>query len=357
MINVKFTDDINDLVTENLYQWDTYQTLKISGINFDSITPRVHFANKKSKEALVVKAILKSDGTAEVSIPNSLLTEKYDILAYIYTNTGLTYKTIKSITIPVISRLKPSEYFQPTNEEIIEIGEIELQAKLILSKLYASEYKSNEKYSRPNIVYYNHSSYMCLSDEEISGVLPTDTSKWQLIAVGAVVTSLTKDSNGNIIFNFSNGSSFTVEMAVKDAKLVDGDDVPALKLTFDEVDKIQKTKVLDLTDEQVANCKKVKLTGTVNIDASSGGYVPTKPGLYCITVIDNTADIYYSILMSIENIIGKVYRSNIIKSTDNYTCLVEYKLVNSEIGLWGFKINNINTDTWAIDNVKCILEY
>ena len=243
MINVEFTEDINDLVTENLYQWDTYQTLKISGINFDSITPRVHFANKKSKEALVVKAILKSDGTAEVSIPNSLLTEKYDILAYIYTNTGLTYKTIKSITIPVISRLKPSEYFQPTNEEIIEIEEIELQAKLILSKLYASEYNPSESYSRPNIVYYNHSSYMCLSNSEITGILPTDTSKWQLIAEGAIVTSLTKNSNGNLVFNFSNGTSFTIEMAVKDAKLVDGDDVPALKLTSDDVAKIKRLDV------------------------------------------------------------------------------------------------------------------
>ena len=252
MINVEFTEDINDLVTENLYQWDTYQTLKISGINFDSITPRVHFANKKSKEALVVKAILKSDGTAEVSIPNSLLTEKYDILAYIYTNTGLTYKTIKSITIPVISRLKPSEYFQPTDEQIVEIEEIELHAKLILNGLYASEYNTSESYIRHNVVYYNHSSYMCISDKEITGVLPTDTSKWQMIADGAVVTSLTKDSNGNIIFNFSNGSSFTVEMAVKDAKLVDGDDVPALKLTSENV-----ANVKNITSEDVAKIKRL----------------------------------------------------------------------------------------------------
>ena len=243
MINVEFTEDINDLVTENLYQWDTYQTLKISGINFDSITPRVHFANKKSKEALVVKAILKSDGTAEVSIPNSLLTEKYDILAYIYTNTGLTYKTIKSITIPVISRLKPSEYFQPTNEEIIEIEEIELQAKLILSKLYASEYKSNEKYSRPNIVYYNHSSYMCLSNSEITGILPTDTSKWQLIAEGAIVTSLTKNSNGNLVFNFSNGTSFTIEITTKEVKLVDNADYPCFDLTSDDVANVKNKKL------------------------------------------------------------------------------------------------------------------
>lgn len=252
MINVEFTEDINDLVTENLYQWDTYQTLKISGINFDSITPRVHFANKKSKEALVVKAILKSDGTAEVSIPNSLLTEKYDILAYIYTNTGLTYKTIKSITIPVISRLKPSEYFQPTNEEIIEIEEIELQAKLILSKLYASEYNSSESYSRPNIVYYNHSSYMCLSNSEITGILPTDTSKWQLIAEGAVVTSLTKNSNGNLVFNFSNGTSFTIEITTKEVKLVDNSDYPCFDLTSDDV-----ANVKNITSEDVAKIKRL----------------------------------------------------------------------------------------------------
>ena len=279
MINVKFTDDINDLVTENLYQWDTYQTLKISGINFDSITPRVHFANKKSKEALVVKAILKSDGTAEVSIPNSLLTEKYDILAYIYTNTGLTYKTIKSITIPVISRLKPSEYVQPSDEQIAEIEEIELQAKLILSKLYASEYKSNEKYSRPNIVYYNHSSYMCISDIEISGVLPTDKSKWQLMAEGAIVTSLTKNSDGNLVFNFSNGTSFIIDITAKDVHLVDNDDIPALNLTSEDVNNVKNPP-----NPKKLECAKI----IVNDDLAT--YNITETGLYVVVTRGNLSD-------------------------------------------------------------------
>ena len=70
MINVKFEDGINDLITENLYQWDTYQTLKISGIDFGTVSPTVHFANKKSIEALVVQGELKDDGSVEVSIPN-----------------------------------------------------------------------------------------------------------------------------------------------------------------------------------------------------------------------------------------------------------------------------------------------
>lgn len=345
MINVKFTDDINDLVTENLYQWDTYQTLKISGINFDSITPRVHFANKKSKEALVVKAILKSDGTAEVSIPNSLLTEKYDILAYIYTNTGLTYKTIKSITIPVISRLKPSEYVQPSDEQIAEIEEIELQAKLILNRLYASEYNPSESYARPNIVYYNHSSYMCLSDVEISGVLPTDKSKWQLMAEGAIVTSLTKNSDGNLVFNFSNGTSFIIDITTKDVKLVDNDDIPAF----------------NLTSEDVNYCKKLKIGAGVYKDAY-GYFEPKTPGLYRITIYDYTEeDIIYSILMSIEEIKTKKFHSNVMKTSDGSDNIfyIKYDLVQTTTNVWAwrFELMCTSTDSLHIENVTLLLEY
>lgn len=270
MINAEFTNEINDLVTENLYQWDNYQTLKISGIDFASVTPKIHFANKKSTEALVVQAVLKSDGICEVSIPNSLLAEKYDIIAYVYINTGLTYKTIKSITIPVIPRLKPTNYTQPSDEQIAEIEEIELQAKAILDGLYISEYDSTKAYKRPNIVYYNHSSYMCISNTEITGVLPTDTTKWKLMAKGAVVTGLTKDSSGNLVFIFSDGTSYTVDMVVKDAELVDEDDIPALRLTSEEVDKIKNNKI------------GIRIEGHFDDDYEPNYYKVTlpKPGLY-----------------------------------------------------------------------------
>ena len=46
MINVEFTNEINDIVTENLYQWDNYQTLKISGIILGSVTRKLHIAIK-----------------------------------------------------------------------------------------------------------------------------------------------------------------------------------------------------------------------------------------------------------------------------------------------------------------------
>lgn len=239
MITAEFTNEINDLITENLYQWDTYQTLKISGIDFGTIAPRVHFANKKSTEALVVDAFLGSDGSVEVSIPNSLLTEKYDILAYVYINTGLTSKTIKSITIPIIARLKPSEYYQPSDEDIAQIEAIELEAKGIIDGLTASEFNLSENYKRPNIVYYNGSAYMCKSLDTIAGILPTSTAMWQKIVDGAEVTGVKKDSNGNLVFTFSNGKEQVVEMTTTDVSLIDTDEFKAFELTNDEVSKIQ----------------------------------------------------------------------------------------------------------------------
>lgn len=238
MINAEFTNEINDLITENLYQWDTYQTLRISGIDFGSVAPRVHFANKKSTEALVVDGAMQSDGSVEVSIPNSLLTQKYDILAYVYINTGLTSKTIKSITIPIIARLKPSEYYQPSDEDIAQIEAIELQAKAIIDSLTASEYQSTQRYKRPNIVYYNYSAYMCKSNSEISGVLPTDTIKWQKICNGVKITGIAISDNGNLQFTTSDGS-YEIDFATAEADTADSLDIPALDLNYKDVSRVK----------------------------------------------------------------------------------------------------------------------
>ena len=239
MINVEFKDEINDLSTENLYQWDNYQTLNITGINFSGITPKVHFANKKSTEALVVQGVLKDDGSVDVSIPNSLLMEKYDIIGYVYINTGITSKTIKSITIPIIPRLKPTEYIQLTDENIAEIEAIELQAKIILEGLTASEYNPSVSYKRPNIVYHNLSSYMCISNDEITGIEPTDTSKWQKLANGVNITGISVNESGNLVFVNQDGSTYEIAFSTSDVKAVDEMEVPCLRLTSDNINYIK----------------------------------------------------------------------------------------------------------------------
>lgn len=239
MINVEFKDEINDLSTENLYQWDSYQTLNIKGINFSGITPKVHFANKKSTEALVVQGVLQDDGSVNVSIPNSLLMEKYDIIGYVYINTGITSKTIKSITIPIIPRLKPTEYIQITDENIAEIEAIELQAKVILEGLTASEYSPTVTYKRPNIVYHQLSSYMCISNDEITGIEPTDTTKWQKLANGINITGISVNESGNLVFINQDGSTYEVAFSTSEVKAVDEMEVPCLRLTSEDVDKVK----------------------------------------------------------------------------------------------------------------------
>lgn len=238
MINVEFKDEINDLSTENLYQWDSYQTLNIKGIEFNT-TPKVHFANKKSTEALVVQGVLQDDGSVDVSIPNSLLMEKYDIIGYVYVNTGITSKTIKSITIPIIPRLKPTEYIQLTDENIAEIEAIELQAKIILEGLTASEYSPSVSYKRPNIVYHQLSSYMCISNDEITGIEPTDTTKWQKLANGININGISVNESGNLVFVNQDGSTYEIEFQTSNVKAVDEMEVPCLALTSDDVDKVK----------------------------------------------------------------------------------------------------------------------
>lgn len=286
MITAEFTNEINDLITENLYQWDTYQTLKITGINFGTVAPRVHFANKKSKEALVVNAVLKSDGSVEVSIPNSLLTEKYDILAYVYTNTGLTSKTIKSITIPIIARLKPSEYYQPTDEEIAEIEAIELEAKAIIDGLTAIEYNSTESYKRPNIVYYNQNAYMCKSNTEITGILPTDTTNWQEIVHGERISGVSVNNDGKLTFTTSSGNSYSINFQVKNVQLVDEVDIPALSLTSEDVDRVKNPPVTPIP---------TKLVGTSVTDTNMYSQQITKTGLY-VTALFTTSGYYTDII-------------------------------------------------------------
>lgn len=129
MISVNFTNDIENIVaTEHLYQWDNGQKLSISGL---SVTADIHFANKKSEKALVVTPTVTS-GTITAPIPNSLLTEPYPIIAYVYAPSDNGAKTIKSVTIAVEPRKQPSDFVVDEDEGITTIESISQQANAIL---------------------------------------------------------------------------------------------------------------------------------------------------------------------------------------------------------------------------------
>ena len=217
------------------------------------------------------------------------MTEKYDILAYVYTNTGLTNKTIKSITIPIIARLKPSEYYQPSDEDIAQIEAIELEAKAIIDGLTASEYDETETYKRPNIVYYNQCAYMCKSNVEITGVLPTDTSKWQLIVHGEHISNVSVGEDGKLTFITSSGTSYSIDFQTKEVTLVDDADIPALNLTQEDVEKVKNSDVVKLED----------LTSTSQTQDGKT-YWALENGLYAITVQRVSTGDYYNIVAVID---------------------------------------------------------
>lgn len=330
VIKAEFNNSINDLTTEALYQWDSYQTLCITGIDFVG-APRVHFANKKSTEALVVQGQSQTDGSVNFSIPNTLLQEKYNIVAYVYTNTGLTSKTIKSITIPLIPRLKPSEYVDITNEDIVEIEALELQAKIIIDGLTASEYDATESYKRPNIVYKNYSSYMCLSDSEITGVDPsTNPDKWQKLANGINITGISIDkTTGKLVFTLDSGETYNVNFQTIDADLVEA--VPNATNATNATNAVEAKKskyAKTLIDTEASFPRDI--TYTKNSISYTDTIVQVAcPGLYVLTVQTGIEGYYeYSTcIISVENL-TKIYSSAPYAVSMNGDNITEMGLVN-----------------------------
>ena len=118
MITAEFTSEIVNLRVTNLFQWDVNQVIRIGGLNVSG-SIEVHFCNKKSETALVVATPNPTNGYVYVNIPNALLTEPYDIVAYVYQREGTSKNTTKTITIPVIARKKPNDYKETTGGTII----------------------------------------------------------------------------------------------------------------------------------------------------------------------------------------------------------------------------------------------
>lgn len=109
--------------TSPLYQYDVNQVLAISGSGLTT-PPVVHFTNKNPKQtsdALVVQATL-SGGVVKANIPNALLLEPYDIIAYMYSVADSAGKTLETIRIPVIKRAKPEDFEYSDNISIETAG-------------------------------------------------------------------------------------------------------------------------------------------------------------------------------------------------------------------------------------------
>lgn len=137
--------DTYDNHIEYLTQWDINQKLKIvlTGCDEDylGIAPEIHFANKKSLEALVVRSTVEETNTILVDVPNILLQEYYPLLVYVYLSdnkNAYAQKTIIKIEIPIRKRVRPSDYEYVENIDHITAEQIKREVKQeITDELYS----------------------------------------------------------------------------------------------------------------------------------------------------------------------------------------------------------------------------
>lgn len=101
------------LKKNKLYQWDTNVKLLID----ESIekVDEVHFNARYSKEVLCVK-VYRTDTETYVYIPNILLQQTYDILAYTYRDDENSNHTNYDTVFTITPRPKPSEYVYTETE-------------------------------------------------------------------------------------------------------------------------------------------------------------------------------------------------------------------------------------------------
>lgn len=114
--------DENGNIVKNLYQWDVNQKLIIEAYNI-ATAPKIHFCNKNSEQALVVSSTI-SDNKIVANIPNILLREPYNILAYVYLENNDSGKTVKVIEIKLRKRVKPDDYEYVDNVEAIYLTDL-----------------------------------------------------------------------------------------------------------------------------------------------------------------------------------------------------------------------------------------
>lgn len=128
-IKVYFTENQRDVTVGGLYQWDFGQVLEIECPELGSEIMEVHFACTGMNEA-IVRSCSFSVGVGTVTIPDQCLEQANTITAWIYSISDTQGHTVKTITLsvtprtrPSVSREVPEEYLNLYGEALTEINE------------------------------------------------------------------------------------------------------------------------------------------------------------------------------------------------------------------------------------------
>ena len=126
--------------TDSVYQWDLNHELMIQGVNISANAPTVHFCNKRSDKAIVVQSEI-IEGCIRVQVPNELLMEPYNIIAFIHTYSNNHAKTIEVVNIPLIKRPKPDDYQFIGNVEVMNFERLTSDMTDLINTM--SDYREN----------------------------------------------------------------------------------------------------------------------------------------------------------------------------------------------------------------------
>ena len=122
-----FFDDIKEITTEKLNQYDIGQKLKISGVDINENT-EVHFKSPYSKIAKIATGTLNGSSLTVV-IPDEFLESAGNGKVWVCSIDENEVTTIRTINIPIVERAKPDGYvskadgsYRKFNKEIADLN-------------------------------------------------------------------------------------------------------------------------------------------------------------------------------------------------------------------------------------------
>ena len=128
-IKVVIPENTTNITVGGLHQWDYGQVLEIECVELGSEIMEVHFACLGMTEA-IVRPCTFANGVGTVTIPDRCLEQASNITAWVYQINGTQGHTVKTITLPIVARIRPSksqdvptEYINKYAEALTEINE------------------------------------------------------------------------------------------------------------------------------------------------------------------------------------------------------------------------------------------
>ena len=116
MVYARFTPALTNVTTNKVTQWDYGRILRIEGLKLPTAV-RIDFGISGSQTTKSRIGITK-DGVTDVAVPDSLLEQSKNLVAYVYVNDTKEGKTVRTINIPLEARAEPEEHDSPESKAL-----------------------------------------------------------------------------------------------------------------------------------------------------------------------------------------------------------------------------------------------